>query len=83
MDRIDKLLSRIPEKHQRQVLAVLDCLADSHCRETLRAEKLGGSRALYRIRTGRYRIIFHIDEHDRAIVDDLRPRHERTYRALP
>ncbi len=82
MDRIDKLLSRIPEKHKLQVLATLDCLADLHCRKTLRAEKLGGSRALYRVRTGRYRIMFHIDERDRAIVDDIRPRNERTYRGL-
>ena len=82
MDRIDKLLSRIPEKHKLHVLATLDCLADSRCRETLRTEKLGGSKALYRVRTGRYRIIFHTDERNRAIVDDIRPRNERTYRGV-
>lgn len=82
MDRITKLLSRIPEKHRRQVFEALACLADSRCRETLRAEKLGGSRALYRVRVGKYRIIFHIDEQGFAIVDDLRPRNERTYRGV-
>lgn len=80
MDRVDKLLSRIPRKHQLQVFEVLACLADAQCRETLRAEKLGGSKALYRVRTGRYRIIFHIDDHNRAIVSDVRPRNEGTYR---
>lgn len=80
MDRITKLLSRIPEKHRRQVLEALACLADLHCRETLRPEKLGASRALYRVRVGRYRIIFHIDKQGFAIVDDLRQRNERTYR---
>lgn len=71
MDRIAKLLSRISEKHRRQVLTALDCLADLDCRDTLRPEKLGGSGSLYRLRAGRYRIIFHIDERNAAIVDDL------------
>ena len=80
MDRIIKLLSRIPKKHRRQVLAALTCLSDSRCRETLGIKKLGGSLSLYRVRVGRYRIIFHIDGQGMAIVDDLRSRNERTYR---
>lgn len=82
MDRISKLLARIPEKHKLQVLVALDCLADARCRATLMAEKLGGTQALYRVRVGKYRIIFHIDALDRAIVDEVRPRNERTYRGI-
>lgn len=82
MDRIDKLLARIPEKHRRQILEALECLTDPACRMTLRAEKLSGSKSLFRARVGRYRIMFHIDEQNYAIVDDIRPRNERTYRRI-
>ncbi len=81
MDRIDKLLARIPQKHRRQVVEVLDCLCNVACRETLRAEKLSGS-LLERVRVGKYRIFFHIDEHSRAIVRDIRLRNENTYRGI-
>ena len=82
MDRIDKLLTRIPKKHRRQVLDALDCLSDSACRLTLRAEKISGSNSLFKIRVGRYRIMFHIDGRNSAIVDDVRPRNESTYRRI-
>ena len=82
MDSIDKLLARIPKKHRRQIFQALDCLSDIECRETLRAEKLGGTTAMYRIRVGRYRIIFHTDYDNHAIVDDIRPRNESTYRNI-
>ena len=82
MDRIDKLLARIPKKHRRQILEGLECLSSPVCRATLRAEKLSGSRSLFRIRIGRYRIMFHVDEQNCAIVDDIRPRNEGTYRRI-
>ncbi len=82
MDRITKFLTRIPQKDRLRVLETLDCLAESECRATLQPEKLGGSRFLYRVRIGRYRIIFHINEHNEAIVNEIRPRNERTYRDL-
>ena len=82
MDRIDKLLARIPKKHQQQILEALECLSDAVCRDTLRAEKLSGSKSLFRIRVGRYRIIFHIDEKNQVIVDTIRPRNEGTYRDI-
>ncbi len=81
MDRIDKLLAQIPQKHRRQILATLDCLSDPACRETLHAEKLSGS-SLRRVRVGQYRIFFCIDEQNYAIVRDIRLRNESTYRDI-
>lgn len=82
MDRIDKLLARIPKKHQVQIAEALDCLADPACRDTLRAERLSGSKSLFRARVGKYRILFHINEDNQAVVDDIRPRNEGTYKNL-
>jgi mRNA-degrading endonuclease RelE of RelBE toxin-antitoxin system len=82
MDHIDKLLSKIPPKHRLQILEALECLAQIACRVTLSPQKLAGSRSLFRIRAGRYRILFHVNERDQAIVDDIRLRSEKTYRDL-
>ena len=82
MDHIDKLLARIPKKHRLQIVEALDCLANPACRGTLRAEKLSGSKSLYRTRVGKYRILFHINERGQAIIDDMRLRNEGTYKNL-
>lgn len=81
MDKIAKLFERISKKDKEQLLEVVDCLANSTCRQTLRAEKLFGS-SHFKIRVGNYRIIFHINTNNLAVVDDIRPRNEKTYRGL-
>jgi mRNA-degrading endonuclease RelE of RelBE toxin-antitoxin system len=82
MDSIDKLLVRIPKKHRLQLLEALEFLSDPSEREILKPEKLTGSKKLFRVRVGNYRIIFHTDERNCAIVDDIRLRNESTYRNL-
>jgi mRNA-degrading endonuclease RelE of RelBE toxin-antitoxin system len=82
MDHVDKLLARIPQKHRLQIVETLDCLHDPTCRETLRAEKLSGSESLYRVRVGRYRIFYRVNEQNQAIVKDIRLRNESTYRDI-
>ena len=82
MDSIDKLLARIPKKHRLQLLEALECLSDPSEREVLKPEKLTGSKKLFRVRVGNYRIIFHTDERNCAIIDDIRLRNESTYRGL-
>ena len=82
MDNISKLLARVPKKHRVQLLETLECLYDSACRQMLQVKKLMGGSSLLRVRAGQYRIIFHIDDQDRAIVDDIRPRNEGTYRDI-
>lgn len=81
MDDIEKLIGRIPLKHKIQVLTIIDCLLDIRCRQTLRIEKLSGSTS-YRVRSGKYRIGFEIDERDRVIVRFVRLRNEKTYRDI-
>lgn len=81
MDRVAKLLARVPKKHKEQLLEIIKCLKDPFCRSTLRAEKLSGS-SRFRIRTGWYRIFFHIDKDGLAILDNVRLRNEKTYRDL-
>jgi mRNA-degrading endonuclease RelE of RelBE toxin-antitoxin system len=81
MDRVAKLLARVPKKHKEQLLEVINCLKDPACRGTLRAEKLSGS-SQFRIRTGWYRLFFHIDKDNLTILDSVRLRNEKTYRDM-
>jgi mRNA-degrading endonuclease RelE of RelBE toxin-antitoxin system len=81
MDHLEKLLRRMPPKHRAQVLEALLCLQDESCRATLRMEKLSGSDVLYRIRTGRYRIIFTMQGNVVELFD-IRLRNEGTYKNL-
>ena len=79
MDHIAKFLARIPKKHRLQLLEALEYLIDPYERTRLQPKKIVGSRGLFRIRVGKYRIIFHTDVQNRAIVDDIRIRNESTY----
>lgn len=80
MERLEKLLRRVPPKHRVQILQAMYCLQDVACRSTLRPEKLSGS-SLYRIHVGRYRIIFNMTVTGIEIVR-VRLRNERTYRDI-
>lgn len=48
----------------------------------LKREKLKGFRAMYRIRTGDFRIFF-FDDGDSINIKDVRRRNERTYKDIP
>jgi mRNA-degrading endonuclease RelE of RelBE toxin-antitoxin system len=79
MDDIEKLLSKVPGKHRDQILLALACLYDEQCRAKLRIEKLKGHADRFRIRSGRYRIIFEMNITGIALRD-IRLRNEKTYR---
>ncbi len=81
MKHLEKLLRRMPPKHRAQVLEALKCLNDESCRVQLRIEKLSGTHALFRIRVGKYRIIFSIQDTSIKLVD-IRLRNEGTYRDI-
>jgi mRNA-degrading endonuclease RelE of RelBE toxin-antitoxin system len=81
MNDIEKIIDRMPLKHKIQVLATIDCLLDFVCRQTLRIEKLSGS-GFYRVRSGKYRISFEINERNQAIIKFIRLRNEKTYRNI-
>ncbi|MBI2551241.1 hypothetical protein HYV73_02740 [Candidatus Uhrbacteria bacterium] len=79
MNDLEKLLERMPTKDRRRVLAIMTGLMEGKL-ATLRIEKLKNS-SFYRIRTGRYRIIFSLNRHTKFIkIEDLRLRNEATYK---
>ena len=79
MNDIEKFIGRIPLRHKIQVLAVVDCLLNMNCRQTLRIERLSGS-ALLRVRSGKYRISFEINKQNKTVIKFIRLRNEKTYR---
>jgi len=80
MNRLEKLLHRVPLKHKVQILEAIRCLLDEQCRLTLRPERLSGS-SLFKIHAGRYRIIFSMDETG-IEIRRVRLRNESTYRDI-
>jgi len=81
MEHLEKLLRQVPPKHRTQILNVLACLKDEVCRQRLRPEKLSGAGPTFRIKVGRYRIIFTTDASGIEVID-VRLRNERTYRGV-
>jgi len=81
MDRIEKFFARIPKKHLAQILATLKCLRDSVCRKSLKIDALTGTKYL-KVRSGRYRILFHIQKDGSISLDDVSLRNESTYKNL-
>lgn len=79
MDRIRKLFRKLDPSDRRRLLDIMEQLEGSNLRG-LDVQKLQGS-DFYRIRSGRFRIIFHWS-HGEAIVDSIRKRDEQTYRGL-
>lgn len=79
MDRIQKLFSRLSHKERLQLQSFLDDLIQSDSFRNAHAKKLQGS-DLFRVRKGRFRIIFHYDQSGTMIIDSIRIRNEKTYR---
>lgn len=79
MDDIEKLLRRVIAKQRAQILRTLACLYDKHCRTRLHIQKLKGKKDEFRIRSGRYRIIFQMDSSGIALRE-IKLRNEGTYR---
>lgn len=78
MNETEKLLRKISKRERDELLAIIDSLDNEHERKLLQPIKLKGS-DLYRVRKGKFRIIFHL-EHGVAITDAVRFRNEKTYK---
>ena len=78
MDSLDKLLKKSSPKEKVLILTALEEIRDPLRRELLDIVKLAGHEC-YRVRKGRFRIIFHL-EHDRVVIDAVRLRNEKTYK---
>ncbi len=92
MDSIAKLFKKISKKDRESLKSLVLSLqetkpssAKSACRfssgvarKNLNIKKLQNS-DFYRVRKGRFRIIFHIDKKD-VIIDSIKLRNENTYK---
>ena len=79
MDKTQKLFNKMSPKQRDELLEIVDALGEKRTRDLLRPIKLKGT-DLYRVRNGRFRIIFHLTNTGEAIIDSIRMRNEKTYK---
>ncbi len=77
MDKIEKLLKKISKKDRERLLAIVELLLLNKINE-LDVKKIKDS-DLYRLRSGRFRIIFHYDASE-VVIDSIKLRNEKTYK---
>ena len=77
MDKIRKLFKRISAKDKDAILEAVRKLSDDNLRNELDIKKIEDT-DFYRIRKGRYRIIFHY-QNSTPFVDSITIRNEKTY----
>lgn len=80
MDEIEKLFRRISKKERENLLKLVDSIQNDSDSLSKHIQKLTGTE-FYKIRKGRYRIIFHYSQKD-IVIDSIKLRNEKTYRDL-
>jgi mRNA-degrading endonuclease RelE of RelBE toxin-antitoxin system len=79
MDKIEKLLRKISKKSREKLFIIIEKLLKKE-NKSLNIKKLKGT-SFYRLRSGRFRIIFHYEGKNREIViDSIKIRNENTYK---
>ena len=78
MDSIAKLFKKISKKDRESLKSLVLLLQDIKERRKLNIKKLQNS-DFYRIRKGRFRIIFHIEKKS-VVIDSIKLRNENTYK---
>ena len=79
MDKIEKLLRKISGQDRQKLLEVTEKLIRREVKG-LSVKKITNS-DFYRLRSGRFRIIFHYEKKE-VIIDSIKLRNENTYRRL-
>ena len=77
MDKIEKLLRKITKKQREFLLGIIEKLLNGK-NEGLDIKKLKDT-DFYRLRSGRFRIIYH-KENKEIIIDAIKIRDENTYK---
>jgi len=77
MDKIEKLLRKISKKQREKLFSIIKKLL-SKDKKGLDVKKIKGTE-FYRLRSGRFRIIFH-KENKEIIIDGIKLRDENTYK---
>ena len=78
MDKIKKLLSKVSKKDRERILCIVEKLLEGR-QQGLNISKIHGT-DFYRIRSGRFRMIYHMEEKNTIIIDSIRLRNESTYK---
>lgn len=78
MNEIEKLLRKISSKDRERLLEIVEKLVKGD--KALKFEKIKNT-DFYRIRSGKFRIIFH-KENSEFIIDGIKMRNEGTYKNL-
>lgn len=79
MDKIDKTLLRIPDRHRRKILTTSKQIRTGKL-EGLNLKKLRGSKDLFRVRVGKYRVIIQVRSGNNPVIIDVSKRDDRTYK---
>lgn len=77
MDEIEKLFRKISKKDRLALQLLIEALLRK--KDNLNIKKLKDS-DFYRLRNGRFRIIFHYNSKKEIIIDSIRMRRENTYK---
>lgn len=77
MDKIQKLLRKISIKDRKKLLMIIEKLAVGQI-SGFDVKKIINT-DFYRLRSGRFRIIFHKDKNE-IIIDGIKLRNEKTYK---
>ena len=78
MNKIEKLLRKISKNDRKKLLELITLILN--CENKLKIVKIKKS-DLFRVRYGKFRIIFH-KENKEVIIDSIKLRNENTYKNL-
>ena len=78
MDSIAKLFKKISKKDRESLKSLVLFLQDTKERKKLNIKKLQDS-DFYRVRKGRFRVIFHLEKKS-VVIDSIKLRNENTYK---
>ena len=79
MDAIEKLLRRISKRDRQRLLDITEKLIQGRTKG-LNVKKITNS-DFYRLRSGRFRVIFHYEKKE-IVIDSIKLRDKNTYRRL-
>lgn len=81
MRELEKLFRKISKKDRKLLLAIVEDIKDKEKSEHLDIKKLQGN-DFYRVRKGKFRLIFHYDSAQNTVIDSIRIRNKGTYKGF-
>lgn len=78
MDKVDKALAKLTEKERAKIRRILLMIQERNF-VGLDVKKLVGQQAIFRVRSGKYRIIFRLSTEKDIFILAVEKRSENTY----